>query len=194
MIHPFWLESSKLESKNSFLDEYKARGQKKRLIPSVVVGISRQDIAQQQKVGSELAFYSLNSQQHFSPPRNLSDGWYWGLSSDMLLNRSRSEHEHPPLKFVDSQPLWPCPACCCPAAHSHHTPGESPRAWLGWMLTDLVSLLIWKSSLGDYDMLLSSCPHIRAIDPHPLERWGKPPTITQLSVRQAEHSPVLCFF
>lgn len=61
-----------------------------------MVGISRQDIAQQQKVGSELAFYSLNSQQHFSPPRNLSDDWYWGLSSDMLLNRSRSEHEHPP--------------------------------------------------------------------------------------------------
>ena len=89
---------------------------------------------------------------------------------------------------------WPCPACCWPAAHSHHTAGESPRAWLGWMLTDLVSLLIWKSSLGDYDMFLSSCPQIRAIDPHPLERWGKLPTITQLSVRQAEHSPVLCFF
>ena len=48
----------------------------------------------------------------------------------MLLKRSRSEYEHPPLKFVDSQPLWPCPYLLLP-----HCPLPPHSRWITKGLT-----------------------------------------------------------
>lgn len=191
--NPFWLESSKLESKNSFPDEYKVRGQRKgRFLPLWSVSLGKTLHSNRKWDLSWLFSPSIHSSTFLLPGISRMAGAGGCLVTCCLREAEVSMSILPSSLWTPSR-CGHVPTCCCPTAHSHHTPAESPRAWLGWMLTDLVFLLIWKSSLGDYDMLLSSCPHIRAIDPHPLERWEK---IAHdcLSMRQAEHSPVLCFF
>lgn len=176
-INLFWLESSKLESKISFPDEYKVRGQRKgRFLPLWSVSLGKMLHSNRKWDLSWLFTPSIHSSTFLLPGISRMAGAGGCLVTCCSREAEVSMSILPSSLWTPSR--WGhVPTCGCPAAHSHHTPSESPRAWLGWMLTDLVFLLIWKSSLGDYDMLLSSCPHIRAIDPHPLERWEKSPTI-----------------
>lgn len=100
-----------------------------------------------------------------------------------------------PLKFVDSQPLQPCPYLllpCCPLL---------PHSW--WITNGLTWVNAYRSCfLINLKKLPRWLWHASVLLSTYKSHWPSPPgemrkiahDHTQLSMRQGEHSPVLCFF